>query len=286
MMEQDSHRTRTYREILRTEMEGGLAELDRPAAGLLASGLSAGLDIGFSILLMATVATMAADGLPAPVLELLMANLYSAGFIFVVFGRSELFTEHTTLAVIPVLAGEASVSTLGRLWGLVYLSNLVGAALFSALLVLVGPALGITDPEVFRTIAEHKIAHPGWVILMSALLAGWLMGLMSWLVSAGRDTIGQIFFVWLVAVSIGLGSLHHCIVGSVEVLVGVFSSGAIGAGDYAHFLGWTTAGNALGGVIFVAIMKYGHAIRGGPEPDDVKLDPEGGEDDVTSSRGR
>lgn len=286
MEDQDFHRVRTYREILRTELEQGLAELDRPAAGLLASGLSAGLDIGFSILLIATVATLVADGLTAPVRELLMANLYAVGFIFVVFGRSELFTEHTTLAMIPVLAGEAGVSSLGRLWGLVYASNLVGAALFAALLVLVGPALGITDPAVFQSIAEHKIGHPAWVVLMSALLAGWLMGLMSWLVAAGRDTIGQIFFVWLVAASIGLGSLHHCIVGSVEVLTGVFSSGAIGVADYAHFLGWTTAGNALGGVIFVAIMKYGHAIRGGPEPDDVDLEPGGGQEDVTGDRGR
>jgi formate/nitrite transporter FocA (FNT family) len=43
----------------------------------------------------------------------------SSGFLFVILGRSELFTEHTTLAVLPVLDGRASLRQLGRLWGLI-----------------------------------------------------------------------------------------------------------------------------------------------------------------------
>lgn len=53
------------------------------------------------------------------------------------------------------------------------------------------------------------VEHPGWVILLSGVLAGWLMGLLSWLVAASRDTIGQIFIVALVTTAIGIAHLHH-----------------------------------------------------------------------------
>lgn len=269
MTETETARPRSYRVILRSELAHGLLEIERPAGGLLFSGLSAGLDLGFSVLLMAVVASLAEGQLPPVVVHLLMANMYAVGFIFVVLGRSELFTEHTTLAVFPVLGGLASVRALGRLWGLVYAANLMGAAAFAALMVVVAPRLGVVEPEAFGHIARIMVGHAWWVVLLSAVLAGWLMGLMSWLVAAGRDTISQLLFVWIVAAAIGLGNLHHSIVGTVEVLGGVFSRQGITLVDFGHFLLWCTLGNALGGVIFVALVKYGHAVRSEPEEDDA-----------------
>lgn len=270
MSEEDRDAPRSYRDILREEIAHGLTEIERPASGLFFSGLSAGLDIGFSVLLMGTVLTLAAGDLSPAVVELLVANMYAVGFLFVVLGRSELFTEHTTLAVFPVLTGMAPLRALGRLWGLVYGANLVGAVAFAGLLVVVGPELGIVDSAALGEIARKLVEHPWWVMFLSALLAGWLMGLMSWLVAAARETVSQAFFVWVVAASIGLGGLHHCIVGSVEVLSGVFAGQGIGLVDYGRFLLWATLGNAAGGVIFVALVKYGHAVRSGPDEEKAR----------------
>jgi formate/nitrite transporter FocA (FNT family) len=256
---------KSYAAILVDELIQGLQEHRRPTAGLLFSGFSAGLDIGFSVLLMAVLATLADGQLPSVVVEIMMANLYAVGFVFVVLGRSELFTEHTTLAVYPVLGGEASIPSLGRLWGLIYAANLAGAAVFSGLLVVIGPELEIVEPTVLGEIAGRMVGYDGWIVLLSGLLAGWLMGLMSWLVAAAEDTISQVFFVWLVATAIGLSGLHHCIVGSVEVLSGLFAGTGVSAAAYAHFLLWSTVGNAVGGVLFVALLKYGHASRPGDE---------------------
>jgi formate/nitrite transporter FocA (FNT family) len=88
------------------------------------------------------------------------------------------------------------------------------------------------------------------------------MGELGWVVAAARDTISQIICVWLIATAIGFAKLHHCIVGSIEALAGVFTSDAITFADYGHFLLWTTLGNAIGGVVFVALIKYGHAALG------------------------
>lgn len=205
---------------------------------------------------MAAVRTLSADVLPEAVAVLLMANAYTVGFIIVILGRTDLFTEYTTIAILSVLMGRASVAALGRLWGLIYLANLVGAAAFAALTAVLGPSLNVIDPRVLGDIAQNVVVHPWWVVLLSAGLAGWLMGLLSWLVAAGRDTISQVFFVWLVTFSIGLGHLHHSITGSVDVLAAGFSGQGITSVDFGHFLLWTTLGNALGGALFAVLIRY------------------------------
>jgi formate/nitrite transporter FocA (FNT family) len=250
-------------QILRHEIQEGRTALERPLGGLFLSGLSAGLDIGFSLFLMAVMKTQLDGQLPRPVPELLIANMYAVGFLFVVLGRSELFTEQTTLAVLSVFNRQGTLAALARTWGVVYVSNLIGAAVFAGAAVLIGPALGVIEPRAFGEIATSLTAHPGYVIFLSAVLAGWLMGLLSWLVAAARDTISQIAIVWLIAAVIGFAHLHHVIVGSVEVLAGVFAGQGVTAADFGRFLLWTTLGNAVGGPIFVAIIKSGHAIGGG-----------------------
>jgi formate-nitrite transporter family protein len=260
--EQGEEAQKSYETILEQEITAGLTELERPALGLLLSGLSAGLDVSLGLLLMAVMRTLTEGTLSKPVSEILVALMYASGFLFVVLGRSELFTEHTTLAVMPVLDGRASLRQLGRLWGLIYVSNQAGAAAFAAFLAFLGPRLGVIEPRVFGEIASGLVDHPGWVILLSGLLAGWLMGLLSWLVAASRDTISQIFIVGLVTTAIGLCHLHHAVAGTAEVLAGVFSGQGATMADFGKFLVWATLGNILGGVFFVALLKFGH-IRSG-----------------------
>lgn len=248
------------RRILEQEITEGLGEMERSTSGLVIAGLSAGLDVGFSLLLIAVTRSRAA-GYGELSTELLIATMYSLGFIFVVLGRSELFTEHTTLAVLPVLNGQTTLRALARLWGLVYVSNLIGGACFAGLAVLTGPALDVVDPAVLGEIAHEVVAYGWWEILLSAVLAGWLMGLLSWLVAASRDTISQIVIIWLVTGAIGFTHLHHSIVGSVEVMAGIFAGQGVSLFDFGHFLLWATLGNSIGGAVFVALIKYSHVMR-------------------------
>ncbi|MDS0295889.1 formate/nitrite transporter family protein [Halogeometricum luteum] len=248
--------------ILESEIEHGLNELQRPSGGLFLSALSAGLDIGFGPLLMATVATLAVGVWTEVTSTIVLANLYAIGFIFVVLGRSELFTEHTTLAVIPVLNGDASAMELGRLWGIVYAGNVAGAGVFSVIAVTVAPSFGIVEPSAFVELGKQLVDHPVEAKFTAAILAGWLMGLLSWLVSAAQETISRTFFVWLVATTIGIAHLPHCIAGIVEVLPAMLFSPEIGFVTFAEFMLVSTVGNAIGGTVFVALLKYGHVVRG------------------------
>jgi len=265
-------RPKSYRHILADEVAQGLTELERPARGLALSGLSAGLDIGFSVLLMATFLTLAGPEVSHLGREAGRSALYSVGFVLVILGRSELFTEHTTLAVFPVLAGRAPLWKLGRLWGIVYGANLAGAAVFALLAAWLGPALGICAPGAFDEIALPLVEPPALPMFLSAVLAGWLMGLLSWLLSAAQDSTSRILVTAIVASAIGFLGLHHCIVGTVEVLTAALAGTSVGTADFARFLFWATAGNVVGGVVFVALIKYGHSTRPGPEASPEPVD--------------
>lgn len=257
---------KTQREMLHEQIWTAVDQLERPADGLLISGFSGGLDLGFSVFFMAVAFTMFGAGHEDPLMRLLGANLYSVGFIFVILGRSELFTEHTTLAAFPVLDGRASVRQLARLWGLVYVSNVSGALVAAFITALIGPSLGSIDPVHLIDLAASLLDHSGRVMLLSAILAGWLMGLLSWLLASAQGTMSRIVFVWIVTSMIGLAGLHHCIAGTVEVAAGVIASDALRWADFGRFLFWATAGNAVGGVLFVSLLKYGHAVRAGRSP--------------------
>jgi formate/nitrite transporter FocA (FNT family) len=252
-------------DILRAQIRQGLSELNRPRDGLFLSALSAGLDIGFGPLLMAVVLTAAEFSFSSPLTkDFLMANAYAFGFILVVMGRSELFTEHTTLAVLPVLDRQATVGQLGRLWGIVYLGNLVGGTVFAGSVIWIAPALGVAEPRAFVEIGTALTEHPTWVLLAAGVLAGWLMGLLSWLVAAAQESVSRILFVWIIATAIGFAHLPHSIAGTVEVLAGVFVGPEVTLRDFARFLVASTLGNAIGGSVFVALLKYGHVVRTGP----------------------
>lgn len=244
--------------ILKNEVDEAVQALNASTARLFISGLSAGLDLGFSLLFMAMVRTWTDGSPPALGSRLLTATMYSFGFVIVILGRSELFTEQTSLATLPWMTGEATLVRVARLWSIVWTANLVGAAMFAAIVTTVGPALHDVQPRVFAEIAREVIAFPWWVILLSAMIAGWLMGLLSWVVAAGRDTISQIVVIWLITTAIGFGHFHHAVVGSVEMFAGMFSDHSITWHDFGYFLLWTTLGNALGGPIFI-MFKYGLA---------------------------
>jgi formate/nitrite transporter FocA (FNT family) len=93
------------------------------------------------------------------------------------------------------------------------------------------------------------------------------MGLLTWLIAAAQDTPGRIFVVWLITASISFAHFPHCIAGTVEVLMGMFVSPAITPLDYGRFLLFSVVGNAIGGTIFVAVLRYGHVVRSDEDPD-------------------
>lgn len=246
----------SYEFILEHQIKEGEKQLERKGKGLFFSSLSAGLDIGFGPLLMAAVITFASGAFSHPVMDFVLATLYPVGFIFVVLSRTDLYTELDARGFFPVLSDLSSIPKLFRLWGYIIAGNLIGGFIFSILAVYIGLQYNILDQTAIAQLAHVYTDRTTWQIFLGAIVAGWLMGLVGWLSAAAKNAISVIFFVWICTFTIALLHLPHSIAGNVEVAMGLLVDPAVGVLDYGRFLVASLVGNAVGGIVFVAIIKY------------------------------
>ena len=243
-------------QVVKEQISEGLHQYNRAPKKVFLSSIIAGLDLGFSLFLMACIYTLFHGKVSDEILHIMKAAAYPIGFLFVVLGGSVLFTEHTTLAVLPVLDRKKNIGDLFRLWIIIYFGNILGGLLIGALIAWLGPALGVISKDTLSHLALELTKHQGLLVLGSGLLAGWLMGLLSWLVTSSQDTLSRIVIVLLITTVIGIGSLHHCIVGSIELFAGLLVSEEMTIQKYLPTQLWATLGNIIGGAFFVSILKF------------------------------
>ncbi len=185
---------------------------------------------------------------------------YPVGFISVIIGRAQLFTENTLYPVVLVLEEPRHIWKTLRLWAVVFAANVIGAALFALLAVRTGALRGEYVGELIALGTESAhvgVAHIFW----SGVVGGWLIALVAWMVTASHWTIGQIAVVWLLTFVVGLGHFAHCIATSGEILSSVFSGNLAGMA-YLRWIIPATAGNIVGGVFIVSLLNWGQVKAG------------------------
>jgi formate/nitrite transporter FocA (FNT family) len=245
-------------DVLVSAISEGLEQLHRPGVSLALSSVAAGLILGFTAMAVGVATTAFGSlGLPPLLERALVAVGYPLGFVICLTSGAELFTEHTATAVYPVLDRKASFGRLLRLWVIVAGGNLVGAFLSAVLLTLAEPVVGARQGYLAMT--AHLVDPPPLALLVSAVLAGWLMALGAWLILATPPTVSQIVSIYIVTFLIGIGGLHHSIAGSVEI----FTANLAHASDItfvqcARFIALALIGNLIGGSLFVAVLNYAH----------------------------
>jgi formate/nitrite transporter FocA (FNT family) len=253
-------------DTLERAVREGAEQLSRKTLSLSLSSVAAGLILGFTAMSVA-VASEAAEPLDAELLRRFFRSLaYPLGFVMCVLSGAQLFTEHTATAVYPVLDGRATVRRLVRLWAIVIAGNLVGTAISAVLLAGAEPI--VAARAGYAIVASHLVGFPTMALLISAVLAGWLMAMGAWLMLSTSDTTAQMLLIYTVTFLIGIGGLHHSIAGSAELLTAYAVGLPIGAGQIARTIGLSLVGNLIGGSMFVAVLNYAHLRATQPAADE------------------
>ncbi|MCB1748276.1 MAG: formate/nitrite transporter family protein [Gammaproteobacteria bacterium] len=236
-------------EVVRQEGEN---ELARPFGSLWWSGVAAGIAILASVLGMAVLHR---DLPERPWRVPVEALGYTLGFVIVVLGRLQLFTENTVTAVLPLLAewSRAHVFNTLRLWVTVLGANLVGTTVTAALIVHAGLFPATLLPALLA-VAGDFAAHTPWTALMLGLPAGFLIATVVWVLpSAAGSELGVIVLLtWL----IGAGGFTHVVVGSGELAILVLAGDLEVLRALALFAA-TLLGNIIGGTGLFALLAWG-----------------------------
>lgn len=235
-------------------LEPGKKEMERPAASLLWSSLASGLVIGFSFLAGAFASQLVSEEHR----HAAAAAAYPIGFIFVIMARSELFTENTLVPVIPFLEhrDRETFLKLLRMWGLLLLGNLVGALIFGWVLARTPVVSAELHPSLTRMAAEATSGGFGQVVY-AGVFAGWLIALLTWLLASTHSTGAQIALIWLCTAPISALQFRHSIAGSVEAFYRASAGEASWGSMLGNFVVPSVLGNAIGGVLLVALLNYG-----------------------------
>lgn len=244
--------------VYKAILHEGRNELERSTSALFFSGCAAGLSMGFSFLTQALLQARLPDTAWRP----LISDLgYSTGFLIVVLGRQQLFTENTLTPILPLLLDRRKKVLLNvlRLWVVVFIANLLGTFLF---------AWSLTSQSLFNPdiqYAMHQIGHEALknsfaVVMFKGVFAGWLIAMMVWLLPFAET--GRIWVIILLTYMISIGKFSHIIAGSVDA----FYIALIGEKSWItvvfNFILPTLIGNLIGGVVLVAVLNHAQVVAG------------------------
>ncbi len=249
--ERKASSARVVHEVIRLQ---GQDELKRPVISLLFSAFAAGLAISASVLAETFLGERLAD---TPANELVTAFGYSVGFVIVILGNLQLFTENTVTAVLPVAThpNRRNLGRLGRLWAIVFAGNMLGTLVAAALMayrVILSPEQLAAATELSARLLEHG---PGKTVLLG-IPAGFLVGSIAWILPNVRGG-GEFWIVTMITYVIAIGGFSHVVAGSAEAwllwLTGHASLGwAIGG-----FILPALLGNIIGGSCLFAVLAHG-----------------------------
>ena len=230
----------------------GSDELKRPAGSLFWSAVAAGVAIMASLWVSGALHHYTPA---APWRDAVVALGYPVGFMIVVLGRMQLFTEQTVVAILPFARHKSwhRFTRVARLWALVLLGNLVGAAAVAAL-----AAFGRVQPdEVLRgmiavaaRLQEHTAIETFWL----AIPAGFIMAAVAWVHSA-EDQIGP-SIVLVLTLAIGLGGFAHVVVGAAEAWLLLWTGHAGPGWVLGRFILPALLGNIVGGTGLFAVLVH------------------------------
>jgi formate/nitrite transporter FocA (FNT family) len=259
----DSSTRRSAHQIFEEVTHNAREELSRGTVPLLFSGLAGGISMGLTGLGVALAISYLGD---SPTAQFIAFAFYPIGFIVVIIGRAQLFTENTLYPVVLILDEHKHVLNTLRLWGAVFVSNVAGAMFVGWLLMRTG-ALSHNFADALAGLGLNAAEGHFTLIFAKGVIGGWLIALVAWMVTASHWTIGQVVVTWFLTFIVGAGHFSHCIASSAEIVAAVMS-GHLHFVNYFQWLLPATLGNIVGGVVIVSLLNYGQVrIGSGGEED-------------------
>jgi formate/nitrite transporter FocA (FNT family) len=238
-------------EVIRRD---GEEELTRPLRSLIYSGVAAGMMISMSVLGEAIFRTY----LPQEAAwSYLVENVgYSLGFLIVILGRMQLFTENTITTVLPVITDPRRpvLIAMARLWAIVLAANVVGAFAIAAFYVFT-PALDPVFTPAIDALSAHATGFSPGEAFFRAIPAGVLVAALVWMLPQRKGGAFAVIltFTWLIAA----GDFTHVVAGSVEWAWLVWR-GMLGFWEgFAWFFLPVLAGNIVGGTVIFTLLAHG-----------------------------
>jgi formate/nitrite transporter FocA (FNT family) len=224
-------------------------------SGLLATGMVGGLDVMLGIVGLVVVTGAFELVMPAESAHVLGSLAFGIGFVLLIVGRSELFTENFLVPVTTVISGGKRVRSVVRLWA----GTLIGNLTVMAVLALVLSGAGLVPPSALDAagaLADTFADRQFGPALLSAIVAGSLMTLLTWVAHAADSDVARVLIALVVGFLLAAPSLNHAVVSFGEMSLGLFADrGGAQWVDLAQNFFVAVLGNLIGGFALVTATR-------------------------------
>ena len=230
----------------------GMEELNRPFISLFGSGISAGLILMLSVVAEGLFKLVLPDVQGA---EAISDIGYTFGFIVVITGRMQLFTEDTITPVLPLLANpttRAFVRT-GRLWTTVFTANMIGMVIAAAMLTW-GDIVTQAQLDSIVEVSSKVLDHTPFETLRYGVIAGFLIAALVWCMPTSHGS--EFWLIFFITYIIALGDFTHVVAGAGEGFLLLFDGQASLSWVLFGLILPAFVGNVLGGTILFAGLAY------------------------------
>jgi len=247
-------------EIFERTREEGERRLNRPLLELGSTALVAGVDVVFGIIALGTASALIADRAGSEAGHFAGSVAFGLAFVFIVIGRSELFTENFLVPIAGLDHRDRGAwYKLAELWTVSPLLNLAGG-IAMLLIVTVHGVLPEGTGHSLVDVANKLDANNTLAAFCSAIAAGALITMMTWLVEGAGSMGVRIVAAWLTGTLLTLGAFNHVIVVTLELFAGIRYGASIGWDDWFANMGVAAGGNLVGGLLFVTLTRFSQAV--------------------------
>jgi formate/nitrite transporter FocA (FNT family) len=233
----------------------GEQRLSRRPLAAAATGLVGGFDVMIGVAVAAVVAGALSPVMPAKLASVIGSLAFGIGFVLITIGRSELFTENFLIPVGAVLEQRSPARRLPKLWVPALLTNVAGMFILAAILsvhTVLDHSAVVAAGHTANVFADRGAG----AALLSAVMAGLVMTLWTWLGIAVRTDMGRILVALLIGFTIAAPNLNHVIVGTGEMMFGVLGGASHATwGDVGINFLLALGGNLVGGTVFVTLTR-------------------------------
>lgn len=244
----------------------GLTKANQPFARTVTLGVAAGMFISFGAMYLTMVMT-GNDALGFGPGRMLGGIAFSLGLILVMAVGAELFTGNNLLVMAWSTQRITAVQLLSN-WGVVYVSNFVGAVSGAFLMYASGILQmdGGTVADTAAEIARLKVDLNFGQAFIRGVLCNTLVCLMVWLCYSASTLVAKVVaVVFPISAFVALG-FEHSIANMYFIPVALMNGadGVTFSGFFGNLLP-VTLGNIAGGSGFVGLMFAFAYLRDGPE---------------------
>jgi formate/nitrite transporter FocA (FNT family) len=250
-------------EIFERTREEGARRLERPLVELISTALAAGFDIVAGIVVLTLIEAQLEHQFGVHAAHVFGSLGFGIGFVFLVVGRGELFTENFLVPLAGLHGKERNAWwKVAELWTVSPIFNLLAGFAMGFLLSVHSVLPFGTGAAVQRT-AETIYAN-GWLALfISAVFAGALITAMTWFIEGQSSAGVRVAVAWAAGAILALGSFNHVIVVTLELVFGIRFGAHVPWAFVAENFFVAAAGNMLGGIGLVTLNRFTQAKSGG-----------------------